>query len=274
MSPTLAAPGRACKAAEQFLVELIDSGLGAVLLAREAVGRDDGVVGPIAEVRFAHLLKTAQQQARGGEQDESNRDFRDDQAGAQARVSCAGGAGAAAFLQRLVDAGADGGKGGRDAADHAGDDGENEREGGDDPVETDVADEGKGLRQQVGADAQRNGRRDETDDAASDAEHQAFQKRLAEQGCCARSERESHGDFAAAANGADEQKSGEVGAGDEQDDGDGEEQGANQGTRLGDGVLMQAGDDGTDVQAGHEGRVIAHRLLRRRDRRLHEPARL
>ena len=84
----------------------------------------------------------------------------------------------------------------------------------------------------------------ETDDAAGDAEHQAFQKRLAEQGCCARSEREAHGDFAPAANGAHEQKSGEVGAGDEQDDGHGEEQSANQRTRLGDGVLMQAGNDG------------------------------
>ena len=157
--PDAGCAGEGRKAAEQFLVELIDSGLGAVLLAREAVCRDDSVVGPIAEVRFAHLLKTAQQQARGGEQDESNRDFRNHQAGTQARVSCAGGPGAAAFLQRLVDAGADGGKGGRDPADHAGDDGQNERKGGDDPVETDVADEGKGLRQQVGADAQRNDRR-------------------------------------------------------------------------------------------------------------------
>ena len=174
------------QAADEFLIELIDGGLGAVLLAGQAVGRDNGVIGTIAEVGLAHFFKTAQEKAGGGEEDEGYGDFGDDKAGAEARVACAGGAGAAAFFQRVVDAGANGGEGRRDAADDTGDDGEAEGEGGNDPVEADVADEGEGLRQEAGADAQGDCGSDEADDATGDAEHEAFEKRLAEEGCSAR----------------------------------------------------------------------------------------
>ena len=117
---------------------------------------------------------------------------------------------------------------------------------------------GRVSGEHVDADAQGHGGSDQPEDAAADAEDETFEERLTEQGGGAGAESEADGDFAAAADGADQEESSEIGAGDEQDDGDGEEQGADERTSLRDGVLMEAGDDGADVQAGHEGRVIAH----------------
>ncbi len=253
--------GQRAEAAEEILIELVDGGLRCVLLVGQAVVGDEGVVGVVAEAGLAHFLKAAQQEAGGGKKDEGDGDLGDDEAGAEARVSGAGGAGASAFFEGVVEAGAHGGEGGGDSADDAGDDAEGEGEDSDLPVERDVGDEGEVFGEAADADFEGDGGEDESDDAAGDAEDEAFEKRLAEEGGAAGAEGEADGHFAAAADGADEEKSGEVGAGDEQDDGDGEEEGADEGTGLGDDVLMEAADDGADVQAGHEGGVAAHDFL-------------
>ena len=250
----------ALHAAQQFLIELVDRGLRPILLARQAVGGDDGVIGPIAEVGFAHLFKAAQQKTGSGEQYQRDSNFRNDQAGAQARMTRAGGAGAAAFLQGLVDAGANRSESRRDATEHAGNDGQREREGGDHPVEADAADQGQRLRQKAAAKFEHDGGEDEAEDAAAHAEDETLEQRLAEERACAGTEREPDRNFAAAADGADEKKSGQVGAGDEQHDRDGKEEGADERTGLRDGVLMQPVNNGCDLQAGHEGRVVTHRL--------------
>ncbi len=65
-----------------------------------------------------------------------------------------------------------------------------------------------------------------------------------------------------AANGADQQKSGEVGAGDEQHDDDGEEEHAQKRTGLQHGDLLQRIDHGLDAEVRFIGRIVAHDLLR------------
>ena len=102
----------------------------------------------------------------------------------------------------------------------------------------------------------------EAEDAAGNAEHQAFQERLAQESPRRWNRREADRDFAAAADGADEEETGEIGTGDEQDDGNGEKKGPKQRTGLGDGVpLMEVADNGADAQAGHEGGIVAHGSL-------------
>ena len=56
------------------------------------------------------------------------------------------------------------------------------------------------------------------------AQHQALQNRLPQQRSGGRSQRQTHCNFAAAADGADQQQSGKIGAGDQQHDDDCQEQ--------------------------------------------------
>src|SRR6516165_4870176 len=250
--------GQTLDTAEEILIETVDSGLGAVLLGREIVSSSERVVGTVAEVGFAHLLEAAQQQARGGQQNDGDGDLHDDKSGAEAGMAGARGAGAAAFLQRLIDVGANGGEGRSDAAEETGDDRQREGKGGNARVEADTGDEGEGFRQHAGSQIESETGEGETGESAGEAESKTFQKHLAKQCSAARAKGEAHGDFAAAADGPDQEKSGQVSAGDEEDDGNGEEEGADEGTRVGDCVLMEPAHDGVDVKVGHEGGVVVH----------------
>ncbi len=59
--------GEGLEATAQLEVEGVDRSLVGVLLLREAVAGDEGVVGPVAEIDLAHLFEAAEEQAGGGE---------------------------------------------------------------------------------------------------------------------------------------------------------------------------------------------------------------
>ena len=73
---------------------------------------------------------------------------------------------------------------------------------------------------------------DQSQYAAADAEHKAFHNRLAKQCRSARSQRETHRNFALAANRTDQHQPGQVKAGNQQYHGNREKQGAQQGARC------------------------------------------
>src|SRR4029077_18751172 len=75
--------------------------------------------------------------------------------------------------------------------------------------------------------------------AAGQAEQQAFDDRLADDHAGTRTQRESNGVFATAANGTDQQQSCDIDAGDQEDNRDGQEQRAQQGPDVPDGRLAQ-----------------------------------
>ena len=92
--------------------------------------------------------------------------------------------------------------------------------------------------------------------------HQAFEDHLPKQRERGRAEGETHGGFALTANGTDQEKPGEVGAGDEQHDSNGEEEHAQQRTSLQHGDLLQRIDHGLDAEVRFIRRIVAHDLLR------------
>ena len=197
------------------------------------------MVGAEAEVDLAHAFEAAQQEAGGGEKDHGDGDLGDDKGGAEAGVAAAGGSGASTLLEGVVEAGVGGGEGGGEAAEDAGQDGESESEGDDLPVETDFADAWERLGKEADADAKGCRGEGEAENATGEADDEAFQHGLTEEGGGGGSEGEANGHLAAAADGANEKKTGEVGAGDEEDDGDGEEEGADERAGLFDGLFLE-----------------------------------
>ena len=140
----------------------------------------------------------------------------------------AGGAGAAALFERLIDAGAGGGEGGDQSAEQAGEDREAKSKGNDRPVERDRFDAWEVFGEIAEAEAQRCRGNEQTQKAAGEAKNKRLDQELAKHGGAAGPERDANGDFALPAHDANQQQAGEVGAGDEKDNGYSEEEDADQ----------------------------------------------
>ena len=106
-----------------------------------------------------------------------------------------------------------------------------------------------------------SGGKGKSEEAAGEREQQAFNERLTkdDDGACA--EGEANGTLAAAADGADQHESGNIGADDEQHNGDCEEKDAQQWLDVLDGVLAQEGHISANVNGCHAGGKFAHHLL-------------
>src|SRR5208282_584819 len=120
------------------------------------------------------------------------------------------------------------------------------------PIQADLVNAGQGFGQPAHTDAQSDRGQSQTEQAAGDTQYQAFQNCLSQQNGGAGAKSEAHGDFAAAADGTDQQQSGQVGAGDQQHDQDREKQNPHQLTSLLDGFLVQRTHHRADVQTRHE----------------------
>ena len=169
--------------------------------------------------------------------------------------------GSGALFEAFRQVGPQGREGRRKAAQRAGCKSEKQSEGDDASVHGDGVDARHGLRQKMqrGADGDRGKR--QTQQAAGQAEQQAFEDGFADDGAGTRAQSQANGVFAAPADGPDQQQPGDIDAGNQQNDGDGEEQGAQQGTDVGDGILDAAADITPDVNRRHAGGKIAHDLL-------------
>ena len=97
--------------------------------------------------------------------------------------------------------------------------------------------------------------------SAGEAEQQAFEDGFADDDAGTRAQSQANRVFAAPADGADQQQTRDIDAGNQQDDGDGEEQSAQQGADVGDGVLTQQRHVAPDVNGRHAGGKSAHDLL-------------
>ena len=91
-------PGMFLRLSSSARLKVSVAALRGVLLAWQAVAGGDEVIGTIAEIGVAHLFEAAQQQAGCGDKNNRDRDFRDDEAGAETRMTAAGGTGASALL--------------------------------------------------------------------------------------------------------------------------------------------------------------------------------
>ena len=155
--------------------------------------------------------------------------------------------------------GAHGGPG-REAAENSGRDGDEQRKDSDPGVDGDGVDAGHGLGEE-GQDATQGSRGGgQPEEASGETEQEPFADALGEDDAGARSQGETHGMLAAAAEGADEEEDRDVRAGDEQDDAHAEEEGAQQRTDTGDDGLAQGQDVAADVDGSHVGGEVAHDL--------------
>ncbi len=166
-------------------------------------------------------LEGTDHQAGADEEHESERDLHDDENAASAMLLAALAIGAAA----LADAGAETHarvfKNGNGAEKDAGENGDGESEEEDSAVDADFVD----ARDAGGGDgdegAQTGESKPEANGAAEQTENETFEEKFAGDAIRAGAECGTDGKFLAAAFDADEEKIGDVGAGDEQDHADG-----------------------------------------------------
>ena len=100
----------------------------------------------------------------------------------------------------------------------------------------------------------------EPEQSSGKAQQQTFKDRFTNDDCGTSAESKAKRVFAATTNGPDQKQAGDIDAGNQQHDGDGQEQSAEQRPDLRDGILTQRRDVTADVDRGHAGREIAHDL--------------
>jgi hypothetical protein len=111
-------------------------------------------------------------------------------------------------------------EGGKEAAEQGGGDGAEQRIEGDGPVEADFGGAGERVREKMEG-TRGTGGDSESEKGAKEGEEENFGEELGDDGAARGSEGKTDGDFVLAVGGAGEQESGNVGTGDEQEEGDG-----------------------------------------------------
>ena len=235
--------GDGIEALAAIVGDLGDAGGLFELVAGEGHFESEDVAGIEAGVDLAESNEGADEECGSDEENESERDFADDKQGAGLALAEAGAGAVAAFLKGGVEVGARGADGGEESEENAGEEGDAEGESEDAPVDTDggsmFADAGKagGADGEQGANA--GVAEDEAEDAAGEGEDDAFGQQLTDDARAARAHGGANGEFTLAAGGADKQKVGDVGAGDEENEADGAEKDEEGFARAGDDRVAQ-----------------------------------
>ncbi len=250
------------EAVEHGVIEIVGGGLRRVLLERQLIAGDEHVLGLEAGVDGEHSAIAAQEDAGGCEEKQGDGDFRDDEAGAEPGVTGRSGAAARAVLQGVDDVGAGGSENGSDAAESAGGDGQNESKKDDGRIHGDGVDAGQGFRQKMQRGAYSDDCQAQADATAGKAQEQAGEHRLAEDGAGRSTQCDLHSVIAATADGADQQESGDVGAGDDEHDQHGKEESAQNRPGVRDGLIAEGEDIAANPDGGHGCGEVAHHLLR------------
>ena len=112
-----------------------------------------------------------------------------------------------------------------------------------------------------GIDSGRRCSKCQTQQAAGKAEQQAFEDGFADDDTGSRAQGQADGEFATLADGPDQQKTSHIDAGNQQNNGHGEEQSVQRRTNVSDGILKQRPDLTAHVDRRHTDGKIAHNLL-------------
>ena len=140
----------------------------------------EDVIGAEAGVDFAHLLKAAEECSGEVEQHERDGDLRDDEGGAQPGMTGGSGSGAGSLFEALNHVGAQGGEGGRETAEGAGDEREKNGEGSHGRVDGDGVDARHGFGQGVQSEANGGGGKGKAEEASGEREQQGLRRALDE----------------------------------------------------------------------------------------------
>ena len=208
-----------------LLLEVLGHGLFAVMgkVGRGAIQEEDQGIVPIeAGVVGGEFDQAAEEEAGGGEQQDGERDLADDEAAGE-RV--AGGRGAAAVAERwgerTVGFEAGGAQGGQDAEEQDGEDGNQQGKGENGQVGREVDGDqrwaGRGQVEEHGGGAPGEG---DSEERAEDGQEGGLGEELEDDAGAGRSEGHADGHFTGAGDAPGEEHVGDVGAGDEQDQGD------------------------------------------------------
>ena len=181
-----------------------------------------------AGIDVAQGDEAADEQGGTDQQDERERDLADDQQRAGLALTESGAGAVAAFLERGVEVGARGSDGGEQTEENAGKQRDAEGEGEHPPIDADggamLADAGN----IAGAEGQQAAHADEaehqSEDPSGDGEQNAFREQLADDARAAGSHGGANGEFTLASCSADQQKIGDIGAGDEKDEAHGSDE--------------------------------------------------
>ena len=217
-------PGNGIEPLAAIARELRDAGRLLVAVAGERHLHGQHIMGIEAGTDTAEGEKGANEQRRADQQHQGQRDLADDEQRASLALPEAGAGAVAALLQGGVEVGARGAEGREESEEDAGEQRDGEGEGEYAPIDADggavFANTGQagGTHGQQGAHAHEA--EQQAKNAASDGEQHAFGEQLADDACPAGSECGADRKFAFASGGADQQKIGHVGAGDEKHEAD------------------------------------------------------
>jgi len=169
---------------------------------------------------------------------------------------------AATLFESLVDAGAQSGKCWSQPTGQTGHYGEKQGEDGHANIECDLVDAGQSLGQPADAEPHKVGGEKKAEQASGQAQQEAFEDGLTQEAGGGRAQSAAHGDFALAADGAYQQQSGQIGAGNQHHDKDGEKQGAHQRTGALHGFFAKRTNGCGPGKTLYRGRMGAHGFLR------------
>ena len=153
----------------------------------------------VALIHVQQSLKAFHHKARTDQKHECERHFGNDQRPSQTVPCATHGRTAAAFFQRLVNAGVRRGQRWNDPAQEGGNHHQPKRKGHDLPIKTDGTHAGQRFRKKADTCAECNPSQGESHEATTQAEQEDLDQRLTQNRCPACSQREADGDFAAAA---------------------------------------------------------------------------
>ena len=221
-------------------------------LVGDVVG-DDGEVGGIeAGVHGGGVAEAAEEEAGSDQGHEGEGDLRHDEEGAGIVGAVKTGGGGGAFFEVAGEIGAGGAEGGGESEEEAGTgrDGEGEEEDGGIEIEAESGAIENGWAdgpEEVAAPAGE----EESGGAAGQGEEEAFGEELAEEAGAGGAEGEAEGDFLVAGGGPGEEEIGDVGAGDQENEGgdDHEQDAGAREDRAGTGGKGGVGDGGEDEAA-------------------------
>lgn len=198
--------------------EKLDGTLGGVAVKLWVDGHHDDTARAKADVDSGGVFEAAEEESGGAEQDEGERDLRDDERAAQAPAMARAGKCLFAF-EGVRHERARGGPGGNEAADEARNQAEEEAVEKNATVDVDgyIHRDGDGKMEGGECVGRPDGKQD-SNDASREGEDDAFDKELAEKLCARGSERETHSHLTLALRSLREEKIGNVGAGDEEDE--------------------------------------------------------
>lgn len=192
-------------------------------------------------------LEAAEKQSRADEENESERDFDDNERAAKLRLASATGRPARGFIKHAAQIEMGGLEGGCESKENSGEESDDGDEGQDLRVNPDRPDIGDGASGELPEWSDGEPGKEKSGDGAREGKEDAFREELAKDTSTAGTDGHADGNFAAASGSAREKKIGDVGAGDEENESDSAEKDVESRPNILNDLVVQADCESAEV---------------------------